>query len=130
MIVTLEIPDAKFKVGDVIRKQNSANPLNIFVLITQRIASGVWDVFDEGNENSVSVHPNYNGSGKVDDYYTCVVQENSFYDIVNPTEKDVIRPGTIFVYHREELDECGEKVDWNKPLISADTIDNLRERLS
>lgn len=119
---TVYLPDAKFKVGDVIRRPNYNNEYCIYLHIYGRRAEGGFTIltFEGDGETKSLLNIEH-------DSYECSVQEGSAHDVKDATNE--IRPGTIFAYYdREELEAISEVVQWDKPIVEHDTPDNVFQR--
>lgn len=115
MKITIEIPDPKFQVGDVIRYTNNGEVSGFLMIgkIHAIVGRGDWDF--------IAPHrPIVN----LDDYrYLLACQDGCLTTAGTP-----IRPGTYQSMSVQLLDEIGEKVDYQGTDWTPDTPENLMER--
>jgi hypothetical protein len=119
MKITLELPDPKFQVGDVVRYMiGPENDVPVVFAISYWEFSGSWS-HDSYRGETVDV-----GWGRdCHDAYTIVAQE------------DVTHEGREWIYKRmvlcpkiEDLEARAEKIDWEAPILPAADLEFYDEK--
>lgn len=112
MEITLHVPNPKFKIGQVIERNNKNNSKKIILLINGINMHGLWKY----PENEVDVSQAM---------YTCIVQENSIPDEVDKYSNH-ITPGTIIYsdisFTDSEFIICNDKLKSYEPASLLDYI--------
>jgi len=115
MKITLEIPDPIYQKGDVVRM----GPHGLILHIYSVVVSGKWD-FCNGDLDAWMTRGVY---------YNCAVQSG------RGPEGGFIRPGTCTGFSENDTLSIGcrdsvdvELVEWDKPIIPPDSMENVGKR--
>jgi hypothetical protein len=115
--ITLDIPDFKFKAGDVIRRRNIDNSEAVYLHVYYNVVlDGVWRTTVAGTHVQVD-HA----------YYTCVVLPGSVCDNENLKP---LRPGMWLSLRADDVEERSELIAWEGALVDPDTPENTFDRMA
>jgi hypothetical protein len=112
MKIEIEIPEPKFQKGDVLLLTTPAGFHGPVHVIGVGVAGGTWSLIKGVARAQVGVSS-----------YVYVYQEGCVAANGVP-----IRPGMIGASPWPIFEEMAEKIAWDKPLVTQDTEQNVRER--
>jgi hypothetical protein len=126
MKLELNIPDPKVNKGEVWEKRGEDYTEGSRIIChIHRVGPFSFNGRVRANENdewkAELTTNDYNE--RLDGEVVVVVQKGS-----TTTVGTLIRPGTVLVYSLEVFERCGNKIEWDGEIVSADTEQNLRER--